>query len=90
MILSGVVSRACYYDALDESLTKGKIVVCERDRRFYMRGFVANMKKLGAIGAVIGCDAWGSAPANSVEFPATIISSKDEAHIFSYINSTRS
>lgn len=81
--------RRCYPESLDESLIKGAIVVCHIDDEFSTDEIKEQMQELGAIGVVVGNVKLGSVASNYGAFPMTVISSKDEAEILAYINSTR-
>ncbi|KAI9201270.1 hypothetical protein LWI28_020990 [Acer negundo] len=82
-------ARRCNPESLDESLIKGAIVVCHNDDEFSMDEIKEQMQELGAIGVVVGNDKLGAVASNYGAFPMTVISSKDEAEILAYINSTR-
>ncbi|TXG52014.1 hypothetical protein EZV62_021183 [Acer yangbiense] len=82
-------ARRCNPESLDESLIKGAIVVCHVDDEFSTDEIKEQMQELGAIGVVVGNVKLGAVASNYGAFPMTVISSKDEAEILAYINSTR-
>ncbi|KAK1554496.1 hypothetical protein Q3G72_013069 [Acer saccharum] len=82
-------ARRCNPESLDESLIKGAIVVCHVDDEFSTDEIKEQMQELGAIGVVVGNVKLGAVASHYGAFPITVISSKDEAEILAYINSTR-
>lgn len=74
---------------MEESLVKGKIVVCERKDDYSTFDKRDTVKSLGGIGVIIVDDESKFVAENYQEFPTTVISSKDTTDIISYINSTK-
>lgn len=80
--------RNCVPSTLDDEIVKGKIVVCDNDN-----GGIKEQKRdvvegLGGIGIVVIDDEQRSVP-SKYTFPTTVISTKDAADIYSYLNSTK-
>ncbi|KAF5740889.1 CO(2)-response secreted protease [Tripterygium wilfordii] len=86
-------ARNCYPGSLNKTLVEGKIVLCENEENedddYTVQDSSEEVKSLGGVGA-IGVDDLSRSMAQTYgTFPTTVISSKDAAKVFSYINSTR-
>ncbi|GAU50036.1 hypothetical protein TSUD_243580 [Trifolium subterraneum] len=82
--VDGHKSRFCQPNTLNNTLVKGKIVLCEIDENL---GFVEVMR-MGVVGLLI----WGKAykdDAYPFPLPACYLQPKDGAKIYKYIRSTR-
>ena len=62
---------------MEETMVKGKIVVCERKDGYSVYGKRDAVKSLGGIGVIIVDDESRVVGENYKAFPATVISSKD-------------
>ncbi|KAL5845347.1 hypothetical protein ACOSQ4_011305 [Xanthoceras sorbifolium] len=82
-------ARRCNPTSLDKSLIRETIIICYNDNVFSANEIKDQMKELGATGVVLVNDKPGAVASNFGAFPMTVVSSKDEAEILSYINSTR-
>lgn len=82
--------RNCDQDSMDGDLIKGKIVICNNDddSGYSVKDKIDIVKALGGIGMAYIDDTLNAVASNYGAFPATVISSKNAAEIFSYINST--
>ncbi|XP_057516100.1 CO(2)-response secreted protease [Amaranthus tricolor] len=83
-------ARNCYPNSLDGGKIKGKIVICEHGENsdYSMRSKINAVKDGGGLGIVIVNDPTRLVASNSGSFPMTVITSKDAAQIFAYMNST--
>ncbi|KAL2346226.1 hypothetical protein Fmac_000226 [Flemingia macrophylla] len=83
-------ARQCHSDSLDANRIKGKIVVCNgnKDEAYTTADKVEIVKGAGGIGLVHITDDEGTIASNYVDFPTSLISSKDGAIVIQYINST--
>ncbi|XP_020236037.1 CO(2)-response secreted protease [Cajanus cajan] len=85
-----IEARQCHSDTLDANKVKGKIVVCDgkNDETYVTRDKVDIVKRAGGIGLVHITDEEGAIASNYVDFPTTVINSKDGIMIIQYLNST--
>jgi hypothetical protein len=83
--------RNCDPDSMDGDLIKGKIVLCNNDddSGYSVKDKIDVVKAVGGVGMAVIDDKLNAVATTYGAFPATVISSKDAAEIFSYINSTR-
>lgn len=82
--------RRCHPETLDASKVKGKIVVCDGNNDDYStREKISIVQEAGGVGLVNADDQTRSVASNFGKFPATVISSKDQATLLQYLNSTR-
>ncbi|KAE8057284.1 hypothetical protein FH972_013987 [Carpinus fangiana] len=82
-------ARNCDPDSMDGGLIKGKIVICDTgDSGYSVRDKIDVVKAVGAIGIAVIDDTLNAVASTYGAFPATVISSKGAAEIFSYLNST--
>ena len=79
----------CQGYSMNETIVKGKIVVCERKDGYSVYDKRDAVKSLGGLGVIIVDDESRAVAENYREFPATVISSKDAEYILSYLNSTK-
>lgn len=79
----------CDETSLDTTKIKGKIVICENDDHDGAYAKMNAVKSLGGIGVIVVDDKSRAVAENYLEFPATVISSKDSKTILAYLNSTR-
>lgn len=84
-----IMFRNCDPDSMDGGLIKGKIVICASGNSGYsVRDKIDVVKAVGAIGLAVIDDTLNAVASTYGAFPATVISSKGAAEIFSYLNST--
>lgn len=74
---------------MEESLVKGKIVLCETTDDPDTSFIKDEVKNLGGIGVIVVNDMTRSVAGISKDFPVSVISSEDVDKITSYINSTK-
>ncbi|KAJ8762267.1 hypothetical protein K2173_007423 [Erythroxylum novogranatense] len=79
----------CTPGSLDEDKIKGKIVLCSRTADLLMSIKQMAIQDLGGIGLILADDHSRGVASNFLEFPMTVISSKDGTQILTYINSTQ-
>jgi hypothetical protein len=82
--------RQCHSSSLDKNKVEGKIVVCDGiDDRQTTFAKIDTVKEVGGLGLVHITDKEGAVANNYVDFPATVVRSKDATTILQYVNSTR-
>ncbi|XP_031265436.1 CO(2)-response secreted protease-like [Pistacia vera] len=83
-------ARNCGATTLNETLVKGKIVLCDNDNGMNsIEGKMDQVQTLGGVGAIVVDDESSVVVTTFGVSPVTVISSKDKEQIISYINSTR-
>ncbi|KAJ0026117.1 hypothetical protein Pint_09336 [Pistacia integerrima] len=83
-------ARNCGATTLNETLVKGKIVLCDNDNGMNsIEGKMDQVQTLGGVGAIVVDDESRVVVTTFGVSPVTVISSKDKEQIISYINSTR-
>ncbi|KAK4275082.1 hypothetical protein QN277_018221 [Acacia crassicarpa] len=82
-------ARRCHPETLDASKVKGKIVVCDGNNDDYStREKISIVQEAGGVGLVNADDQTRFVASNFGKFPATVISSKDQATLLQYLNSS--
>ncbi|WJX36059.1 hypothetical protein P8452_23976 [Trifolium repens] len=82
-------ARQCHSSSLDKNKVKGKIVVCDGiDDHQTTFAKIDTVKEVGGLGLVHITDKEGAVANNYVDFPATVVRSKDATTILQYVNST--
>ncbi|KAL0923510.1 hypothetical protein M5K25_007569 [Dendrobium thyrsiflorum] len=80
----------CYFDTLNGTKIKGKIVVCKQSDDDYSTIEKAeDMKTYGAAGVIFINDLGKSVPTLYIDFPVTEVTTEASIQIMKYINSTK-
>ncbi|KAF5740890.1 hypothetical protein HS088_TW11G00970 [Tripterygium wilfordii] len=86
-------ARNCHPGSLNKTLVRGRIVLCDNeegeDDDYTLEDRSEEVKSTGGVGAIVLDDMWRSVARTYGTFPTTVISLKDGAKVFSYMNSTR-
>lgn len=90
MLIKLVQSRNCDATRLNETLVKGKIVLCDNDNGIVpIEEKMNQVQSLGGVGAIVVDDESKAVAYTFGARPTAVIGSKDREQILSYVNSTR-